>query len=270
MGKPLVEYAEGAIGMGVKSGLAKAFVLDRATTLRLAGGTLEGHPLLKPFLGGKEIQRYRIASSDQFLIYTRHGEDLSRYPSILAHLEPYRRELEARATEQAWYELQQPQEAYAERMEGTKIVFPDIAKQPRFALDTGHYVSNTCYFIAREDRALLALLNSRVAHFYFIMVCAGLEGAGETYLRFFGQYLAGFPVPPLGNRGNLEGWTARIEQLLVPAGGPTHSTTARRREVAALEREIDAVSYELYQLTDAEIRLIEDATAPALAGRSAD
>src|SRR5439155_20356249 len=78
------------------------------------------------------------------------------------------------------------------------LIFPDIATEPRFALDeSGAYGSNTTYFIGRRDLSLLALLNSGVANFYFKTVCAGLEGQGEIYLRFFGQYLEGFPVPDL-------------------------------------------------------------------------
>jgi len=38
------------------------------------------------------------------------------------------------------------------------------------------------------------LLNSRLAFFFFQQTCAALEGAGEAYLRFFGQYLEHFPV----------------------------------------------------------------------------
>src|SRR5450756_456497 len=125
-----------------------------------------------------------------------HGVDASRYPSVLEHLRPFRDRLEGRATEQAWYELQQPQYRFSKYMDAPKIVFPDIAKGPRFAMDlAGHYDSNTIYFIPLEDYFLLGLLNSSLSRFYFESVCAGLEGGGEVYLRFFGQHMEGFPVP---------------------------------------------------------------------------
>jgi hypothetical protein len=80
-------------------------------------------------------------------------------------------------------------------MDEPKIIFPDIATTPRFAMDeVGHYGSNTTYFIPLRDFYLLGLLNSALGRFYFSTVCAGLEGSGETYLRFFGHYLEGFPV----------------------------------------------------------------------------
>src|SRR5579863_7153734 len=104
-------------------------------------------------------------------------------------------QLEQRATDQRWYELQQPQFAYVSYLEQPKIVFPDIATGCRFALDTKRrFGANTVYFIPLADHALLGLLNSRLAHFFFKQTCAALEGPGEAYLRFFGQYLEGFPV----------------------------------------------------------------------------
>ena len=45
--------------------------------------------------------------------------------------------------------------------------------------------ANTIYFIPRRDLYLLGLLNSKLGFFYFRIVCAGLEGTGDTYLRFF-------------------------------------------------------------------------------------
>jgi hypothetical protein len=41
----------------------------------------------------------------------------------------------------------------------------------------------------------------------------------------------------------------------------SHERTALVRQIEATDREIDALVYELYGLTDAEIRLVEDATA---------
>src|SRR5439155_2506643 len=88
-----------------------------------------------------------------------------------------------------------PQFAYVEYMEQPKIVFPDIATGCRFALDVkGRFGANTVYFIPLADYSLLGLLNSRLALFFFKQTCAALEGPGEAYLRFFGQYLEGFPV----------------------------------------------------------------------------
>ena len=260
-GIPLSEYAAGRIGRGIVSGLSKAFVVDEQVARRLARN-LERHPILKPFLGGKDVRRYYIEDRQKYLIFAYHGVDMSAFPRIERHLSAFRIELESRATEQEWYELQQPQQAYQTWMEGSKIVFPDIAKAPRFALDSGHFVANTCYFIGGADRALLGLLNSRVAHYYFTQVCAGLEAPGETYLRFFGQYLEGFPVARDERRQQLDALTIRLERLRADSPSTlAHADVAGRRVLTAADGELDRLVYDLYGLTDAEIRIIEEATS---------
>jgi hypothetical protein len=42
----------------------------------------------------------------------------------------------------------------------------------------------------------------------------------------------------------------------------THERTALERQIEATGREIDQLVYELYGLTDDEIRIVEEATAP--------
>lgn len=47
-----------------------------------------------------------------------------------------------------------------------------------------------------------------------------------------------------------------------PASAKTaHEQTALQRQIAATDREIDALVYALYGLTDEEIRIVEEATA---------
>ena len=64
-----------------------------------------------------------------------HGVSTRGLDAALDHLRPFRKQLEGRATEQAWYELQQPQEKFTTAYAQPKIIFPDIANDLRFALD---------------------------------------------------------------------------------------------------------------------------------------
>jgi len=171
--------------------------------------------------------------------------------------------LKKRATKQEWYELQQPQYAYIKHFEGPKIVFPDIATAPRFALDEkGFYGSNTMYFIPIRDVFLLGLLNSKLAYFYFHKVCAGLEGKNETYLRFFGQYLEDFPVPKAANK-SLHGQLVRLVEKMLAMTPKLRGATAESEKAAlhnaitTTDAEIDRLVYELYGLTEEEIKIVE-------------
>jgi hypothetical protein len=267
-GTPLVEVAGGRICRGVVSGLTEAFVVNREQRDALVDENPEAARLLRPFVQGRDILAYSIQPRDEFLIYTYHGIDMDPFPAVLEHLRPFKQQLQKRATKQAWYELQQPQLAYREIMERPKIVFPDIATTCRFAVDTdGRFGANTVYFLPLADPILLGLLNSRVAQFYFAQTCAALEGPGESYLRFFGQYLEGFPVQLPSDDRHLgkEKMASLVEQraslqVRFESARTGNEKTRLQRQIDAADRQIDQFVYELYSLTDQEIALVESAS----------
>ena len=267
---PLVRYCPGRICMGVKSGCTDAFIIGAATRRAILKCDQGASGIIKPVLNGRDIRRYQINWPESFLIYTYHGVDVSSFSAVLEHLKPYKPRLQSRATSQEWYELQQPQLKFSDFMAAPKIVFPDIATTPRFALDDkGYFGTNTIYFIAKPDLYLLGLLNSRLGAFYFATVCAGLEGKNETYLRFFGQYLEGFPVrvadlSTTSDRTLHNRMVSLVEQMLglhkqLAAARTPQEQTALERQIAATDTHIDRLVYDLYGLTEDEISIVEGA-----------
>ncbi|HVB20692.1 MAG TPA: N-6 DNA methylase [Ktedonobacteraceae bacterium] len=266
--QPLVEYCDGHICMGIKSGLTEAFVINEQTRAEILASNPEADEIIKPFLNGRDVRRYHIEPQNIYLLYTYHGINMARYPAVEQYLKPFKGKLEKRATKQKWYELQQPQYKFKGYMENPKIIFPDIAVASRFALDeAGYYSANTTYFIPLNDLYLLGLLNSRLGLFYFAKTCAGLEGKTETYLRFFGQYLEGFPIPRINPsnsqrrnlheriEGHVKGMLTLQKQLRVTRSG--QDKTMVQRQIDATDRQIDRLVYELYGLTEEEIRMVE-------------
>ena len=130
------------------------------------------------------------------MLYMDHGVNIDRYPAVKDHLEQYRSELEGRATEQEWYELQQPQSAYRDYFEGSKILYPEIALEPRFAHHSGPlYPNNKCFFIPQGDYELLAVLNSKLAHFYLAQTCSTLGNPSDRgRIEFRAQHLKDLPI----------------------------------------------------------------------------
>ena len=194
--------------------------------------------------------------------------EIEKYPAIVEYLRPFKNRLQKRATKQKWYELQQPQFNYAPYFDGPKIVFPDIATSPRFALDEiGYYGATTIFFIPQRDLYLLGLLNSKLSHFYFVETCAALEGKGESYLRFKRQYVEGFPVRTIhfddpadvAHHDKVVGLVERmlaLHQKLAAAAIPADKQLYQR-QVEATDRQIDALVYELYGLTEEEIGIVQ-------------
>jgi hypothetical protein len=271
MSAPLKEYCAGQICRGVVSGLTDAFVIDADTRAAILKRNQKAADIIKPFLNGRDVRRYIIAPRDQYLIYTHHGVNISDFPAVQEHLQPFKGRLEGRATQQPWYELQQPQQRFAAFMDGPKIIFPDIATSARFALDeAGFYCANTAYFIPRRDLYLLGLLNSKLGSFYFARTCAGLEGKTETYLRFFGQYMERFPVRRLdlsaaGDKAEHDRMVKLVESMLSLHGQLAAARSVLQKDVAqrqldATDAEIDRLVYGLYGLTGEEIDVVGGAS----------
>ena len=253
--------------MGVKSGLTDAFIIDDATRTNIIENNPEAAEIIKPLLNGRDIRKYQINYNNKYLIYTHHGVGIEKYPAIEKHLSDFRQRLEKRATKQEWYELQQPQFRFAEYMDGHKIIFPDIGTTTRFALDTtGYYGTNTTYFLPVTDKYVLGVLNSQLGQFYFEQVCAGLESTGDTYLRFFGQYLSGFPIRTIDfdNPADValhDKMVALVDTMLDLHKKLPELAGIKREvieaQIESTDREIDALVYRLYGLTADEIKIVE-------------
>ncbi|RKY65628.1 MAG: hypothetical protein DRQ02_09965 [Candidatus Latescibacterota bacterium] len=247
-GRPLEEVVNGRFYRGVVTGLNQAFVIDEATRQRLIEEDPRSAEIIKPWLRGRDVKRWRVEWAGVYVIFTYHGVDIDCYPAIRAYLEPFRERLERRATSahHAWYELQQPQMGIYPEFEVPKIIYPDIAKRCEFAYDDqGRYGGNTIYFIPSDDLTLLGILNSQVVEFFYRQISSMIQ---QDYLRFFTQYLSQIPVPAVtpAQRTAIE---ALVRKLLDAKGqGP---------QVAEWERELNAVVYEVYGLGGEEVAIIE-------------
>jgi len=205
-GPQLGELCQGLIGMGIKTGFNDAFIIDGAKRQELVRDTPAAESIIKPLLISDDIRGYECHFRGKYIIYADRGIDISNFPSIEAHLQPFRSftnhqgervGLEHRATEQQWFELQQPQSAYRKHFEQPKIVIPAFAMASRFAMDTtGLYVNAPAYFIPSDDLFLLAVLNAKVTFDLLCNICSVLgdqDEGGRAVLRPI--YYSKLPIP---------------------------------------------------------------------------
>jgi type I restriction-modification system DNA methylase subunit len=264
---PLNSYIKSKPFFGIKTGLNQAFVIDHETRNRLVAEDRKSSEIIKPLLVGRDISRYKVTFAKRYLIWTYLGVPIQKYPAILRHLKEFQPKLQKRWDKGNFYwELRACD--YYDKFSKPKIIYPDIATNCRFALDLeGYFSSNTTYFIPSYDLYLLGILNSTLAQFYFSEVCAGLEGGGSTYLRFFGQYLEEFPVRTIdisrSPDNDLHSQMVKLaEQMLSLHKQLTETKTPDERtrierQIDATDHQIDRLVYELYRLTDNEIRIVE-------------
>ena len=198
---------------------------------------------------GKDIGKWRVDYKDRWMIVTRIGVDIKRYAPVLAHLEQWQAALETRWDKgNHWWELRSCD--YYAAFDGPKIVFPDIAKEPRFAFDTtGAYLGNTGYVIPLDDKYLLGVLNSSAVKHFYISISAQVRGG---YLRFIRQYVEQIPIPQASpaDRATI---AALVQQCLDAQG--------KGQGILAWEAEINERVARLYGLSDAETRLLDSAGA---------
>lgn len=245
-GTPLGEYVKNRLYYGIKTGLNEAFVVDRATRDRLIAEHPSSAEVLKPFLRGRDVKRWRVDYQDLWLIFTRRGIEIDRYPAIKKYLEPFKEQLLKRATAHThpWYELQQPQEGCWQEFEKTKIFIPAIAQSVEYAVDFFGYYGNdkTNVCVTDEVEFLLGILNSKLMWWFIQQIAASRQGG---FYEFKAMYLTQIHIPPASPADK-----ARIETLV------QQCLTAQGQDVAATEAEIDDIVAHLYGLTDAELQII--------------
>ena len=275
-GISLGEYVKGKIYRGILTGLNEAFVIDRETRNRLIGEDPKSVEIIKPFLAGRDIKRYQTPVCEKFLILIPKGFTIRKnlpkdhpyhwiseppprygempydeawgwfsenYPAIAAHLTAYRA-MAIKRTDKGdfWWELRACD--YYDEFEKPKIMLPDISLRCEALYDeAGRYYSvNTAYIIPGLSKSDLGILNSKLTLFLYSNLTQTIRGG---YYRFIRQYLAQIPMIKTDILDSL------VNQIIeLKRDNPTADTTH-------LEAEIDRLVYELYGLTEEEVRIIK-------------
>ena len=265
-GQPLGDYCQGHFYYGIKTGLNEAFVISREQRDALIAQDPQSADIIKPFLRGRDVKRWRVEAQDLWLIFTRRGVGIDSYPAVKAHLQAFRNLLEPKPAEwndkvqvawpgrkagsYEWFHIQD-NIAYWQEFEQPKIVFPDIALSPQFAWDTSnHYLANTAYIIPRVEKWLLAVLNSSVSAWFYSQISPQIMNG---YYRFIAQYVEQIPIPSASIQQK-----RCIEKIV--------DCVIERIAAPEYERLLNGLVYELFFLEDLHAKGIHLFDACAKAG----
>jgi hypothetical protein len=253
VGTPLGEYVKGRFYYGIKTGFNEAFVIDRATRDRLIAEDPKSAEIIKPFLRGRDVKRWRVNFAEQYLIFTRRGIDIDKYPAIKKHLSQYRKQLEPKpkdwkpkrsgetwpgrkAGPYEWYEIQD-NIAYWQEFEGPKIIYPDIAVECRFCLDYDKlYPDCTLFLIPEGSKFLLGVLNSSSIRFAIDQITPRIRGG---FFRFKSIYMKDLPIPPATPEQKAE-IESLVDQIL------TAKSANPAADVVVLEKCLDRKTARLF------------------------
>lgn len=249
-GTPLGELVGGRFYRGIQTGANDVFVIPNKNIVEVED-FIKIHDVVKPMVSGSEMKRWNTKAVGKYVILSSWDIALNQYPKIEKYLNENRTRLESRPEVKQgkfpWYSLTRFGANHRDSFEGPKILYPHFAKNPSFSFDTvGLYPSDKGYFIPNPPPYLLSILNSRLYWFYIISISPSVRGGFHEqrviYLRFFPVV-----IPSSEQACILESFTddSRLSDL-------------------------NALVYEMYGLTPAEIELVERLTAGAYAAGEAD
>jgi hypothetical protein len=282
VGKPLGDYVGREPYFGIKTGLNEAFVIDSEVKSKLIRGNRNLKSFIKPFALGDDIRKYHINYRNRFLIVIPKGWTnqnvpkglnpwswFSRtFPDLASHLLKFKEQAENRTDQgEYWWELRACE--YYPEFDKPKIVYPDIAKESRATIDrTGLYVTNTVYFFPSNDLYLLGLMNSRLMFSYFKRSAAVLGDADRGgRLRWFTQDVIKLPIRAINfsdpaDKSRHDRMVEMVEEMLtlhkqLASAKTEHEKTALQRQIDTTDKQIDQLVYELYGLTEEEVKIVE-------------
>ncbi|GAA7374742.1 class I SAM-dependent DNA methyltransferase [Helicobacter pylori] len=275
VGTPLKDW-DIQINYGIKTGANEAFIIptEKREEILNACKTQEERKrteaLIKPILRGKDIKRYAYEWADLWVINTHNGYtsnlkfkippiDIEKYPALKTHLDSHWDTIATRSDQgDTPYHLRNC--AYLEDFEKEKIVYGEIVQEPRFYLDNGEcelgyfYAEATSFILTGEHlHYLLGMLHSKLITFAFKTFYAG-GGLGESGYRYKKAFIERLPIPQITpqNQELAHKITACAKAILEAKEKDPKANTQK------LEKEIDALVYQLYHLTDEEIKTIEE------------
>ena len=263
IGIPLIKLEN--ICNGITTGYDRAFVIDEPTREQFLTKNPDNIKIIKrsPIINRKWRcdARYLIcipsSKTTQWPWSDARSESEAKrifeeaYPAIYAHLDRYTDRLKKRSKSNRgkyyWEFIASNLYSMSER---PKIIYPLYPTSMQAVYDSLEGIpTSSFYVIPTTDLSLLAILNSNCFQWY----------AKIDYSKPISNQLAltkgnmqNAPIAPrtTEQKTELSDW---VEQVLAD---PTSN------DVLAIEQEIDQLVYKLYELTPAEIALIEEETDP--------
>ncbi|MGA2698239.1 MAG: TaqI-like C-terminal specificity domain-containing protein [Methanoregula sp.] len=287
-GIPIEKYVNEQNYRGIITGFNDAFVISEEVKNNLIREDPNSANVIKPFLLGRDVKRYRPLHHDNYLIYIpwhfplhtdpsitgaskqAENEFKSQYPAIYNHLLQFKEKLMSRNADETgiryeWYALQRYGSFFYTEFDKPKIIYPNICQRPEFTFDESKYYTNQkCFFIPRDDKYLLGILNSKLNHFLFKTLLPKLQG------QFFEPswvFFKNFPIRTINfadpaDKARHDSMVTLVTKMLdlnkkVQDARLEQEKTQLSRQVEATDAAIDKLVYELYGLTPEEIAIVE-------------
>jgi type I restriction-modification system DNA methylase subunit len=287
------------IFQGIKTSADKIYIVEeierKAKRVKIFSREKEAEywlepDLLHPLIKGGDSRRYCISRTNRFIIfpYAKEGNKPTElipelilknsYPLTWGYLIDNKPYLENRENGKMrggrWYAYGRTQAL--EVMPFPKIFTPDIAARASFSLDesgdlffTGGVAGGYGVLVIPEysTKYALGLLNSKLLEWFLRQSATQMRGGFYSYES---RFIRNLPIRtidfsnPIDKSGHYEivelvDSMLSLQKQLVAAKTPDEKTRIHR-QIDTTDQQIDQLVYELYGLTEQEIKIVEDGT----------
>jgi hypothetical protein len=215
--------------------------------------TIEELKIIKPYLNSSHLGKYAINFKDEYLIFSdkinRKAIEENKYPNIKKHLDKYK---EFITSSNAPYGLHRDRSSKENPFEQPKLICKGMFATPEFTYDESkYYVGFSFSVITSKDenyslKYLLSLMNSKLGNYWF-QINGKKRGIGvDIGVKVFRL----FPVKKT-NKENQQSLIEIVEEII------SNKKQSFSYDTTALENQIDQLVYQLYELTEEEIKIVE-------------
>ncbi len=274
IGKPLKEW-DVNIYRGVVTGFNKAFIIDTATRDRLVAEDPKSAEILKPILRGRDIKRYGYEWAGLWIIFIpwhfplhndssiqcasqkAENELQKQYPAIYKYLLQFKGDLSKRNKDEIgiryeWYALQRCAATYYPEFEKKKAVWAGVGNK-RFDMglvpEKMFLGAPANFMTGNRLKYLLGIIHSSIVQYFYDKIKTEIGSGTRFYVRDFIE----IPIPPItpANQSIVKQIENLVDKILSAKKQDTKADTGES------EREIDQLVYQLYDLTQEEIKIVE-------------
>lgn len=269
IGTPLKEWYGLNIYRGILTGYNEAFIITTEKRNEILANCKDEAEkertakLIRKMLRGRDIKRYSYEWAGLWVIGTFPSLkiDIEQYPALKQYLSQFLPRIEQsgekgcrKKTSNKWFETQD-NIAYYEEFEKEKIVYPETTQGAYFVYDNkGIFLEKTAFFIVCENlKYLLGLLSSNLITYYYKNFSQGCKLGTKGY-QYNKHALENLPIPKINskNQNIVDELINLVDEILKAKEQDKNANTQE------LENKINSLVYKLYNLTEDEIKIIEN------------
>jgi methylase of polypeptide subunit release factors len=269
IGKPLKDW-DVKIYRGILTGLNEAFIITTEKRNEILANCKDEEErkrteaIIKPILRGRDIKRYYYEWAGLWVIVIpagwtnkNRGEEKPEifiektFSSLMKYLKKFEKEAKQRDDQgDYWWELRHC--SYYPEFDKEKIIYGQFRKG-EFAFDNKKmFLSSNEYMIVGEKlKYILAILNSKLSYKYQTFVSNTLSRQTTIAQKDIFSYLP-IPIITQSNKEVVKQIESLVDKILSLKNQNSNADTTE------YEKQIDQLVYKLYNLTEDEIKIIEN------------